>query len=250
MFPIRASAKAVGLSHCTKLAAALLADPLSSLQAIELLNLDRSMPKWRASNRLTSLIVLRDFCSPPKHTRPSPRNHWQFKQQPALSKGRNAGEARLVAGLAVQSTLLPRPGHLQYLAPALLLCTSWMSTGGISRKDYQLGICGRQHMQPAKQSQQEQEEADTRPTEDAEALQSLSKEGYASIQDALERVILEAYKLLQEGKVDQAEYLVTEGERYSHYLNYATLLGTFRLAKRGLPAPKAADPPHNAPVNS
>ena len=242
MFPIRASAKAVGLSHCTQLAAALLANQFAILQAEVLLSLDRSMPKWRASNRLTNLIVLRDFCSPPTHTR-SPRSLWQLKQQPALSKGRNAGEAQLVAGLAVQSTLLPRSGNPQHLAPAVLLCTSWMSTGGISRKDYQLGISGRQHRQPAKQSQQEQEEADTQPRGDAEALQSLSEEGHAGIQDALERVILEAYKLLQEGKVDQAEYLVTEGGRWFYYLTYAIWLGTFKVAKRALPAPKAADSP-------
>ena len=35
--------------------------------------------------------------------------------------------------------------------------------------------------------------------------------GYASVHDAFERVILEAYRLLQSGKVDQAEYLIVEG---------------------------------------
>ena len=116
-----------------------------------------------------------------------------------------------------------------------------MSTGGISRKDYQLGISGWQHRQPAKPSQQKQEEADDRPTGDAEALQSLSEEGYAGIQDALERVILEAYKLLQEGKVDQAEYLVTEGGRCSYCFSCAIPLRS--LAKRELPAADAADSP-------
>lgn len=82
-----------------------------------------------------------------------------------------------------------------------------MSTGGISRKDYLWGISGgvqtKQSQGPLPSQEEKMKESDF--------FAQLDREGYGNIQEALQRVIVGAYQLLQEDRVDQAESMVAEG---------------------------------------
>ena len=85
-----------------------------------------------------------------------------------------------------------------------------MSTGGISRKDYLWGISGSRQALPGPEARQEAA-AEERKAQEPDFFAQLEKEGYGNIQEALQRVIIGAYQLLQEDRVDQAESMVDEG---------------------------------------
>lgn len=81
-----------------------------------------------------------------------------------------------------------------------------MSTGGISRKDFLWGLSG------SKQSLRKAQEQDkAQRQEEPDFFAQLEMEGYENIQEALQRVMIGAYQLLQEDKVEQAEGMVAEG---------------------------------------
>jgi hypothetical protein len=85
-----------------------------------------------------------------------------------------------------------------------------MSTGGVSRKEYLWAIREEQN----KQAYEDKDTSQRKPeegTEDIPLSTLLNNAGYANVQDALQRVLIGAYQLLQDGQVDQAGYLVAEG---------------------------------------
>lgn len=103
-----------------------------------------------------------------------------------------------------------------------------MSTGGISRKDYLWGISGpRNRLQQAEHRQTvDSPEDKAKEFKEPDFFAQLEKEGYSSIQEALQRVVIGAYQLLQEDKVDLAESMVDEGTYCSNFL---CRIGVLRL---------------------
>lgn len=94
-----------------------------------------------------------------------------------------------------------------------------MSTGGISRKDYLWGISGsRKNLQQAQSRAQTASE--DQKAQEPDFFAQLEKEGYSNIQEALQRVIIGAYQLLQEDRVEQAGSMVDEGDcpPLAHYV--------------------------------
>jgi len=85
-----------------------------------------------------------------------------------------------------------------------------MSTGGISRKDHLWAIREEQRKQSDEEHGANQRKAEERAGDTPFSV-LLSEAGYADVQEALQRVLIGAYQLLQDGQVDQAEYLVAEG---------------------------------------
>lgn len=82
-----------------------------------------------------------------------------------------------------------------------------LSTGGVSRKDYLWGISGRSHRVKA-----DSDESNGCSRSDEPKSSVPDDKCSADLEEqALERAVLEAYRLLQEGKVESAEYLVIEG---------------------------------------
>lgn len=89
-----------------------------------------------------------------------------------------------------------------------MACGHWkcMSTGGISRKDYLWGINSKMP-RPTQAPVSAQDDKLREP----DFLAQLEREGYSNIEEALQRVIIGAYQLLQDDKVDQAEAMIAEG---------------------------------------
>ena len=104
-----------------------------------------------------------------------------------------------------------------------------MSTGGISRKDYLWGISGsRQTLQQAQS--REQAAAQEQKAQEPDFFAQLKEEGYSNIQEALQRVIIGAYQLLQDDRVDQAESMVDEGSNVILVKQFASQdVGAFRI---------------------
>ena len=89
-----------------------------------------------------------------------------------------------------------------------------MSTGGISGKEYMWAIREEKKKQLLDEQSAQQGEAE----EEIPFSALLNQAGYADVHDALQRVLIGAYQLLQKGEVDQAEYLVAEGGVHPRWL--------------------------------
>jgi hypothetical protein len=95
-----------------------------------------------------------------------------------------------------------------------------MSTGGISRREYLWAI----REQQKKEADEGQDAKQRKRDVDIPFSTLLNEAGYADVQDALQRVMIGAYQLLQDGHVDQAEYLVAEGRRTERVKDFLRVL--------------------------
>ena len=122
-----------------------------------------------------------------------------------ISEAATSGHFRILQSAEIRSLL-----HTSLSQTAIPSFSRQLSTGGLSRKDYLWGISGsRQSLQQAQSKEQiSQEER----TQEPDFFAQLEKEGYSNIQEALQRVIIGAYQLLQEDRVEQAESMVDEGD--------------------------------------
>ena len=75
------------------------------------------------------------------------------------------------------------------------------------------------------------------PAQDGPGEAGRAEEGRAALEAACERMILEAVRLLQEGQLEQAEYLLSEGIGFLHPLHasHAMRSGSTKTAFSGRP---------------
>ena len=173
--------------------------------------------EWQNAVRVL-LYIMADGCEPqavPRLQEMEDSNSlkWQMRssnseERSILLKDSLVASVSAAHGLHISSP--PKLWQCTQPRVPLLSGTRWMSTGGISRKDYLWGISGsKQALQQAQSKGQAADEEEK--AQEPDFFAQLEKEGYNNIQEALQRVIIGAYQLLQEDRVDQAESMVDEG---------------------------------------